>query len=122
MLYSLRVGLAFMRQAKALLIILALLSTPLALFGAVRACAPVTCAFCAGMSHGNTGGMAAAECPMNKKAPLPDAALASPLAPTAPLPFFQMAAPAVNRGGFLATFEARISFGFLALPFIPPRS
>ena len=114
-----------MRRAQALLVILALLATPLAIFANAGCCCQTTCPMCAAMQHGK---MAHCTCPMNKakcgtngKTQLPDFALASPLAPTVPLPFFHIAAPAVSRA---ASIDAVIapSYGFLSPPFAPPRS
>jgi hypothetical protein len=115
-----------MRRTQALILILALLATPLALIAGVKSCASVACPMCAALQHGK---MSVCNCPVrhtgkcgsNGQTQLPDFALASALAPTAPLPFFQMNAPSIAR---LTSSEtgATASHGFLVPPFAPPRS
>jgi hypothetical protein len=114
-----------MRRAQALLVILALLATPLAIFANASRCCQATCPMCASMQHSK---MAHCTCPMNNakcgtngKTQLPNFALASPLAPTLPLPFFQIAAPPANRAASASVAPA-LSFGFVSPPFAPPRN
>jgi len=114
-----------MRRAQALLVILALLATPLAIFANVSCCCQTTCPICATTQHSK---MAHCSCPMNNakcgtngKTQLPDFALASPLAPTVPLPFFQIGAPSMSSVAPLEAAPA-LAYGFASPPFSPPRS
>ncbi|HEY6467864.1 MAG TPA: hypothetical protein VIY69_17815 [Candidatus Acidoferrales bacterium] len=114
-----------MCRAQALLVILALLATPLAVFANASCCCQTTCPICAAMQHGK---MAHCSCPMynakcgtNGKTQLPDFALAAPLAPTVPLPFFHIAAPSVSRIASRDSAPA-LTYGFVSPPFAPPRN
>lgn len=113
-----------MRRFQAILVILALLATPLTLFASASCCCQTMCPICTAMQ----GEMAHCTCPMhnakcgtNGKMQLPDFALASPLAPTVPQPFFRMTRPAATR---ILQAEAvpALPHGFQSPPFAPPRS
>lgn len=114
-----------MRRIQALLVILAMLSTPLALFAGASCCCQTVCPMCAAMQHSKmthcTCPMHNAKCGMNGKTQLPDFALASPLAPTVPLPFFRMTRPGATRASVAEEITAPLQ-GFHSPPFAPPRS
>jgi hypothetical protein len=106
-----------MRRLYAFLLILALLATPFAMAAGATYSARVSCPIC-GTRH---VGAAACECPMHRKAQLPNAAFVSPLAPTAPASPANIAPPVAARASFVAlTFS--VTRGFFAPPFAPPRS
>jgi hypothetical protein len=121
--YSDRVAMP-MRRVQAILVIFALLAIPPALLAGFQSCASAVCPICAAASHGKS---VSCRCPMQHmsncgtKAPLPDFALVSPLAPTAPLPFFELNAPSMSRVA-QSDFAAHSSHGFFSPPFAPPRS
>lgn len=114
-----------MRRAQALLVILALLATPLAVFAGASCCCQQTCPICAAMQHGKMAHcscpMYNAKCGMNGKTQLPDFALVSGLAPTMPLPFFDFPAPSLSRSAIFENMPA-LSHGFVSPPFAPPRT
>jgi hypothetical protein len=117
---------SIMRRAQALLVILALLATPLAVVAGLNSCEQVACPLCAAIQHGKT---MSCSCPMRHvgkcgstaQTQLPDFALADAFAPTAPLPFFTVTAPATGRMAW-TDFAPSVSHGFLSPPFAPPRS
>ena len=113
-----------MRRFQAVLVILALLATPLAIFASANCCCQTTCPMCAAM-HGKmahcTCPMHNAKCGMTGKMQLPDFALASPLAPTVPQPFFRMTRPTAARALYAEMVPA-LPQGFQSPPFAPPRS
>ena len=115
-----------MRRAHAIIVILALLTTPLALVAAVASCTPATYSTCAAMQHAK---MRVCKCPMGLagkcgsggQAQLPDFALGSPLAPTVLLPFYSLNAPSATRSEW-ADFAPSATHGFVSPPFAPPRA
>ena len=107
-----------MRQAQITLLILALLAAPLGLVETLNSARQVSCPICGTMRHGAAG---TCQCPMHRKAQLPDFSLAAPLAPTAPLPFFKLSKPSLNRFA-LIDLDSIVPAGVFARPFIPPRS
>ncbi|HEX4076246.1 MAG TPA: hypothetical protein VHX49_12670 [Candidatus Acidoferrales bacterium] len=122
-----------MRRAHALLVILALLATPMALLARSdcdrSACdcmcdlvnqslaaharkAPTLCGRAAGSLH---------QCAMNAKHHPPDFGLNTLMAPTAPLPVAAFAA-SLATARVLTPSALSAPSGFLAAPFEPPRS
>jgi hypothetical protein len=122
-----------MRRAHAILVILALLATPMALLARSdcdrAACdcmcdlvnqslamnahkAPKLCGQAAGSLH---------QCAMNMKHHPPDFSLNTLMAPTAPLPVAAFAASVATAQVFTPNTPSAPS-GFLAAPFEPPRS
>jgi len=122
-----------MRRAHAILVILALLATPMALLARSdcdrSACdcmctlvnktllahghhAPLLCGQAAGSMH---------QCAMNTKHHPPDYGLNTLMAPTAPLPVASLAASITTAQVFAPQMLSTPS-GFLAAPFEPPRS
>jgi hypothetical protein len=117
-----------MRRAQALLVVVALLATPLALLAGVNSCAQVMCPMCAAAAQHAKGtkcncpaSHTAGKCGSSGQTQFPDFALANALAPTAPLPFFEMNPPSTNRAvaSDLPIVDSR---GFLYPPVAPPRS
>lgn len=111
-----------MRRIQALLVILALLAIPLALFASASCCCQITCPMCAATD----GNATHYSCPMrasgtNGKAQLPDFSFAAPLAPTVPQPFFRVTRPMTARA-FQPELILVLSQGFLLPPFAPPKS
>ncbi len=122
-----------MRRAHAILVILALLATPMALLArsdcSQSACdcmcdlvnrtllaqghrAPMLCGQAAGSLH---------QCAMNTKHHPPDYGLSTLMAPTAPLPVASLVA-SVTAARILASQMYSAPSGFFAAPFEPPRS
>jgi hypothetical protein len=122
-----------MRRAHAILVILALLATPMALLARSdcnqSACdcmcdlvnrtllahghhAPMLCGQAAGSLH---------QCAMNTKHHPPDYGLSTLMAPTAPLPITSLAASVTTEQTFAPQMLSAPS-GFFAAPFEPPRS
>jgi hypothetical protein len=120
-----------MRRAHAILVILALLATPMALLARSdcdqAACdcicnlvnralqahrAPTLCGQAAGSLH---------QCAMNTKHHPPDYGLNTLMAPTAPLPTAALAASVATAQIFAPRMLSTPS-GFFAAPFEPPRS
>jgi hypothetical protein len=122
-----------MRRAHAILVILALLATPMALLARSdcdqSACdcmctlvnktllahghgAPLLCGQAAGSLH---------QCAMHTKHHPPDYGLNTLMAPTAPLPVASLTASVVAAPVFASQMLSMPS-GFLAAPFEPPRS
>jgi len=122
-----------MRRMKAMLVIVALLATPLALLARAIACESCACVTmcCASHSAHRQRGKGAlcssssneqgAQCGMKSGKQLPDFGLLAPIAPTAPLPLARLAAPKVSRNAVSPLVEFARS-GFLAAPFEPPRA
>lgn len=121
-----------MRRAHAILVILALLATPMALLARSdcnqSACdcmcslvtktllahprhAPLLCGQAAGSTH---------QCAMNTKHHPPDYGLNTLMAPTAPLPVASVMASTATAQVFTPSALSAPS-GFLAVPFLPPR-
>lgn len=122
-----------MRRVQAILVMLALLATPMALLARSdcnqSACdcmctlvnktllahghhAPLLCGQAAGSLH---------HCTMNTKHHPPDYGLSTLMAPTAPLPVAELTA-SVTAAQVLAPQMLSTPSGFLAAPFEPPRS
>jgi len=122
-----------MRRAHAILVILALLATPMALL-ARSDCNPSACdCMCALvnktlLAHGHhapllcgQGAGSMHQCAMNTKHHPPDYGLNALMAPTAPLPVASFAASVATAQVFAPQTPSMPS-GFLAAPFEPPRS
>lgn len=121
-----------MHRAHAILVILALLATPMALLArsdcSESAC-DCTCTLVnkTFLAHGRRGpllcGQAAGsmhQCAMNTKHHPPDYGLNALMAPTAPLPVASLAASVIRADVFAPQMPSAPS-GFLAAPFEPPR-
>lgn len=107
-----------MRHAQTILLILALLAAPLGLAETINSARQISCPICGTMRHGAS---TTCQCPMHRKAQVPDFSLAAPFAPAAALPFVQLAAPSVDRFA-VVDVPSSISAGVFAPPFVPPRS
>ena len=124
-----------MRRAKAALVIIALLATPLALVARAMACESCVCPLMCCASHrshrldgsgmlcggGSSSDRQGAQCPMKSGRQMPDFGLIAPIAPTLPAPLARLATPDIARQGVLVLIESARS-GFLAAPFEPPRA
>jgi len=120
-----------MRRAQSILVIVALLATPLALLargvdGEASECNSMCClphghhaAQHSGMEcqHGELGHVF--ECTMTSGHHT-DYGLNAPIVPTAPSAITSIATPDVNRG-ILVSFDERYAPGFLSAPYQPPR-
>ncbi|HTW25395.1 MAG TPA: hypothetical protein VMD78_17460 [Candidatus Baltobacteraceae bacterium] len=122
-----------MRRAHAILVILALLATPMALL-ARSDCDPSTCGcMCALVSKSLSDrahhrpmlcgqpDAAAHHCTMNTSHHPPDYGLNTMMAPTAPHPVVALSVPIVV-APFPAAYAFSMPSGFLAAPFQPPRT
>jgi len=119
--------------APAILVIVALLASPLALLARGLACANAECVCMCARPHGHSSSpqsgsarlhRAAEYCPycgMKVKYHLADYGFIAPIAPTAPLPFIAIPSPAVAREN-AAIFTPSPVSGFLPEPFEPPRA
>jgi hypothetical protein len=120
-----------MRRTKAMLVIVALLATPLALFARGMACESCACIMmcCApqgshsqhgkGMLCGAKQGMSCGM--MNSKRHQPEFGLIAPMAPTFTEAFAAISAPDTIRQ--LVSFSSQfILQGFASAPFEPPRA
>jgi len=126
--------LVIMRRAQAILIIVALLATPLALLarssaggmsGCTGMCCPTHGTHAARVlhekmlcHHGNLGHVL--ECTMTSRHHGVDYSLIVPVAPTAPSTIAFVGIPDVSRAVPAQLYEVA-SFGFLSTPFKPPR-
>jgi hypothetical protein len=120
-----------MRRAQSILVIVALLTTPLALLarsvnGEASECTSMCClrhshhaSLHQGMEcqHGTTGHVV--ECNMTSGHPM-DYGLIAPIVPTLPSAMAFIAVPDVSRG-ILTQFGAVSAAGILSAPFEPPR-
>ncbi len=132
-----------MRRTQAILVILALLSTPLALLARTTASDAMDCNGMCCLPHGphhsmphqtpqNSGhnGMAcehgalgyALECTLKSGHQRLDYGLLSPIAPTKPSALVSITAVNLPRAAGFQSYAQNLSAGFLSNPFQPPRS
>jgi hypothetical protein len=120
-----------MRRAQSILVIVALMATPLALLaradsGEQTQCSRVCCVVRRGHStkprHCICGVPAQnLQCAMKPMPHTPDYGLNAPILPTEPSPLVLLAAPETKRGALVSIAEM-IPSGFSSVPFEPPRS
>jgi hypothetical protein len=122
------------RRTPAILVIVALLASPLALLARGLACEPSVCICTCSGQHGHSSSpqldaadlhrVAGGYCPACRtklKHHPADYGFIAPVAPTAPLPVVAVPSPAVARE-FAATFTQSPVAGFFSNPFEPPRA
>lgn len=125
---------SIMRRTPAILVIVALLASPLALLARGLACEPPVCVCMCSRPHGHSFSpqfnaadlhrIAAGYCPfcgMKLKHHLADYGFIAPIAPTAPLPFIAIPSPAIAREKTAILTSSPVS-GFFLEPFEPPRA
>lgn len=123
---------ARMFRAQAILVVIALLATPLALLARGIVCDPSECdcmIACAGQtSHGAAqdrplcgAAKRAPMCGMHQGHHALDYGLVAPIAPTAPLPHVKLTGPAISTE-YVAPYAQSPVAGFSSAPFEPPRS
>ena len=125
---------SIMRRTQAILVIVALLATPLALVARGLACdtSVCVCACCRPHGHSSPPQFTAAEhrriaagycpyCGMKLKHRSMDYGFLAPIAPTAPLPVAAVPSPAIARET-VAIFTPSPLSGYLPEPFEPPRT
>jgi len=119
-----------MHRAQALLVVVALLATPLALLARGIACNPSECdcmALCARQAAAQNMHLcgaskhAAPMCGTHRGNHALDYGFIAPMAPTAPLPHAKVAPPAIS-DEFVAPYALSAVAGFSSAPFEPPRS
>ncbi|HXX17847.1 MAG TPA: hypothetical protein VEJ46_00450 [Candidatus Acidoferrum sp.] len=113
-----------MRRAKAMLVIVALLATPLALVARAMACESAACTMMCCLPHGfhpHAGQPMTCHCQTKSGKQLPDFGLIAPIAPTMTEQFVAVDAPDAFRRSMQISSQAPTQ-GFSIGPFNPPRS
>ncbi|HXQ26347.1 MAG TPA: hypothetical protein VN822_08085 [Candidatus Acidoferrales bacterium] len=112
-----------MRRLRAIVVILALLATPLALLARGMACEAAACTMCCPMhaSHSHSGQPMACQCSTKSRNSAPDFGLIAPITPTRPAPRVTVFGPEVNRQ-LLSSYAQSAVSGFLSAPLQPPRA
>jgi hypothetical protein len=123
-----------MRRAQSILVIVALLATPLALLarsdsGEQNQCSRMCCMIVRGVHSAKAKarrcicGVPAQKlnCAMKPMLHTPDYGLNAPIAPTAPSALVSLAVPRATRRAFVQQPQPTFS-GFSSVPFLPPRS
>jgi hypothetical protein len=111
-----------MRRAELLLVIFALLATPLALLGRALSCESASCPMLCCLphaSHSPHGAQMPCHC-SGKSHKLPNFGLIAPIAPTAPSEFASLDQPRAAQESLSIT-SASARQGFSVAPFTPPR-
>jgi len=112
-----------MQRVKAMIVVVALLSVPLALLARGMACesssCPMACCMLHGSHHGNQPMMC--HCAGKSSSHVPDFGLIAPLPPTEPEAFADIAAPSSLRQPMHSQSELSLP-GFVPVPFEPPKA
>jgi hypothetical protein len=109
-----------MRRARAILVIIALLATPLALFAHGYACENACCGSIHCLSHGRNH----ACCPMCEKAAqhkIIELGFVAPIAPTFAIAHAELMAPASDREN-ISNFQQHFALADLSVLLQPPRT
>jgi hypothetical protein len=117
-----RASLKFVRRVPIVVVILALLATPLALLARAMACEAASCTMMCCLpqsSHSQAG--AACHCSAKSGKQLPDFGRISLIAPTTPEEFASLDVPDRSRQP-LRSLLPSIAQGFESTPFNPPRA
>jgi hypothetical protein len=111
-----------MRRVPFIVVIVALLATPLALLGRAMSCESANCAMMCCLPHAQSHGATSAPCHCSSKSrKLPDFGLIAPIAPTVTEAFASIEQPAAIR--LAAQSASHLSLqGFQSAPFNPPKS
>jgi hypothetical protein len=122
-----------MRRVQSILVVVALLATPLALLGRADSGEQSQCSRMCCLIRGAHSGKAKPrrcicgvqaqklQCAMKPIPRTPDYGFNAPIAPTAPSPLVSLAAPPTKRAA-LVSIAQMIPSGFSPVPFQPPRS
>jgi hypothetical protein len=120
-----------MRRAQSILVIVALLATPLALLARTDSGEQTQCGhMCCVVRRGHSAkprrcicGVPAQklQCAMKSMPHTPDYGLNAPVAPTEPSSLVSLAVPQTKRGALVSIAQMTPS-GFSRVPFLPPRS
>jgi len=111
-----------MRRVSIVVVILALLATPLALLARALSCESTACTMTCCLPHGSHAHPGSAMCPCSKSGKqLPDFGRIAPMAPTTPEKFASVDEPDRARE-FLCDLLPSTAQGFASAPFNPPRA
>ena len=113
-----------MRRVPILVVVIALLATPLALLARAISCESAACKVTCCLlhsSHALKGSALACHCSTKSGKQLPEFGRIAPIAPTAPQEFAAIDAPAALRQP-VRSYSPSIAQGFASMPFNPPRA
>jgi len=113
-----------MRRLQILVVMVALLATPLALLARAMACESATCTMMCCLPHGShshSGQTMPCHCSTKSGKQIPDFGLIAPIAPTMTEDFAAVDLPGSARQA-LRFFSVSIAQGFAAPPFSPPKA
>lgn len=111
-----------MRRVQILVVVLALLATPLALLARALSCESAACTMTCCLPHGSHAHAGPAICHCSKSGTrLPDFGRIAPIAPTAPEEFAAIDGPDFTQQPILS-HSSSTAEGFRSAPFNPPRA